>query len=329
MDDESLITAGHDPEFPGNGQRPEEVEFGSVEDMRDVSARAGWDIEYRQIRPGELHASTTMVEFSDVSLQHEIVDRRIEIQGSSPSESVSLLVPSESSSFWVNGHTADGTHVAVVQPGEGLQTFTDEDVSVFTVHVPVALLKKLGHSETLLPKSVCQGSIQLLRLGDAAARALRMHTLSTMYDSPANRWSREKTGEYVARICNIITNATQEEALVRDENPKGALRTISRAREFIESSLDSPIAMGDVCNYSGCSMSKLERVFRRELGITPGRYILARRLAIVNRELKQADREHTMVSMVAMNYGFRHLGRFAAAYRQQFGELPSETLTAG
>ena len=32
------------------------------------------------------------------------------------------------------------------------------------------------------------------------------------------------------------------------------------------------------------------------------------------------------MTLVAMRYGFGHQGRFAATYRDAFGELPSETL---
>ena len=84
--------------------------------------------------------------------------------------------------------------------------------------------------------------------------------------------------------------------------------------------------MSSVCAYSATSLSKLERTFRRELQMSPSQYILARRLAAVNRELLDFRSGTKKISAIAMQFGFNHLGRFSGAYRDQYGELPSETL---
>jgi AraC-like DNA-binding protein len=52
------------------------------------------------------------------------------------------------------------------------------------------------------------------------------------------------------------------------------------------------------------------------------------RLREVRRALTERDAPVT-VTDVAVRFGFYELGRFAAAYRQAFGEVPSETLRAG
>ena len=49
-------------------------------------------------------------------------------------------------------------------------------------------------------------------------------------------------------------------------------------------------------------------------------------LEAARRELMSAERDQTTVTVVALQYGFYHLGRFAGTYRETFGELPSETL---
>jgi transcriptional regulator GlxA family with amidase domain len=46
----------------------------------------------------------------------------------------------------------------------------------------------------------------------------------------------------------------------------------------------------------------------------------------VHDELREADPHVTTVSQVAGRWGFLYLGRFAAAYREKFGERPSDTL---
>jgi AraC-like DNA-binding protein len=105
-----------------------------------------------------------------------------------------------------------------------------------------------------------------------------------------------------------------------------SLRTIKCAREIIETNLSETIPIGDICKNCAVSCSKLERIFRRELAMTPTQYILVRRLEAVNRVLAKPLSTHDSIGRIAMDFGFNHLGRFAGAYRSHFGELPSQTV---
>ena len=60
--------------------------------------------------------------------------------------------------------------------------------------------------------------------------------------------------------------------------------------------------------------------------MSPKRCMLAERLQNVRRALRQASTRHATVTTVATDHGFYELGRFAATYRQAFGETPSATL---
>ena len=58
--------------------------------------------------------------------------------------------------------------------------------------------------------------------------------------------------------------------------------------------------------------------------MTPMRYVKFHCLHEVRELLKEAD-DTTMVSSVAVEWGFNHFGRFAKDYAQAFGKSPSET----
>jgi AraC-like DNA-binding protein len=50
------------------------------------------------------------------------------------------------------------------------------------------------------------------------------------------------------------------------------------------------------------------------------------RLARVREDLLAADPARVTVTAVAARWGFPHQGRFAAAYRDRYGQAPSATL---
>jgi transcriptional regulator GlxA family with amidase domain len=55
-------------------------------------------------------------------------------------------------------------------------------------------------------------------------------------------------------------------------------------------------------------------------------YLRQVRLRRARAALQAADREATTVRAIAARLGLVHMGRFAAAYREAFGETPSDTL---
>jgi transcriptional regulator GlxA family with amidase domain len=62
------------------------------------------------------------------------------------------------------------------------------------------------------------------------------------------------------------------------------------------------------------------------MGMSPVAYLTRLRLHRVRKALRMATRGSTTVSAQALNWGFWHFGDFSRAYKNCFGELPSETL---
>ena len=76
----------------------------------------------------------------------------------------------------------------------------------------------------------------------------------------------------------------------------------------------------------GASDRTLHRAFVEQYGDGPKAILEIRRLNSVRRVLLAADPLRGLISRVAHEAGFWHMGKFAADYRRQFGELPSESL---
>ncbi len=73
------------------------------------------------------------------------------------------------------------------------------------------------------------------------------------------------------------------------------------------------------------SWRTLDYAFREVFGVTPKQYLQATRLDCVRKELCR-NGPAVKITEVAAEWSFWHMGKFAADYRRQFGELPSETL---
>jgi AraC family ethanolamine operon transcriptional activator len=101
---------------------------------------------------------------------------------------------------------------------------------------------------------------------------------------------------------------------------------VRRFRALAEADPRAPKSVLGLCRELGVSPRTLQLVFREHLGVTPIAYCASLRLTEAHRALLRGGEDNTQVTEVARRFGFAHMGRFAAAYRRQFGLLPSETL---
>jgi AraC-like DNA-binding protein len=102
-------------------------------------------------------------------------------------------------------------------------------------------------------------------------------------------------------------------------------RAADAAVEFLDAHDHLPLTVSELCRRAGVSAPSLYRGFMERFGIGPKQYLHVRRLAGARRALRSAPPDARVVD-IANGWGFWHMGRFAAEYRRQFGELPSRTL---
>ncbi|WP_433514362.1 AraC family transcriptional regulator [Nonomuraea sp. CA-143628] len=107
-----------------------------------------------------------------------------------------------------------------------------------------------------------------------------------------------------------------------------ASAALRRARRFCEEHAAEPIGLGDIATAARVNVRTLQAGFREHLQTTPMAYLRNVRLARAHADLLHiaATGGRTTVTEVALRWGFMHLSRFAAFYRQTYGHAPSVTL---
>lgn len=102
---------------------------------------------------------------------------------------------------------------------------------------------------------------------------------------------------------------------------------VRRATAFIDERAGDPIGLIDIAGAARVGPRALQTAFRRHLGTTPVEYLREVRMQGAHRDLLAADpATGATVALIAGRWGFAHHGRFAAAYRERFGQTPSRTL---
>jgi len=102
-------------------------------------------------------------------------------------------------------------------------------------------------------------------------------------------------------------------------------QVVRRALTLLTEGSERPL-VAELCRAAGVSERTLRNAFHNVYGLSPKQYLLRHGLEEAHHALQLARGARGAVTLVATECGFFELGRFAGAYRQLFGERPSDTL---
>jgi AraC-like DNA-binding protein len=101
---------------------------------------------------------------------------------------------------------------------------------------------------------------------------------------------------------------------------------VKRFEEFLQANPNTPLYLTEICTAVGAAERTVRAACEDQLGMGPIRYLALRRMHLVRRALSRTDSSMATVTQIATDHGFWELGRFSVAYRNLFGESPSDTL---
>jgi AraC-like DNA-binding protein len=151
----------------------------------------------------------------------------------------------------------------------------------------------------------------------------RIHELSDASAGVANAGAVASAElDAAAWLAGIIVEQSGEAAV-----SELTLQRMRQLERWVDAHLGETITLDRLCASSGVGGRALQKSMMALRGQSPLEWVAARRLAAARARLLEGA-AGVEISRVALDCGFTHLGRFSAAYRQAYGELPSATLAA-
>jgi AraC family ethanolamine operon transcriptional activator len=301
--------------------------FGDVDELGELAR--DWDLDFRQLDRGRLDGSVTQWVTPTLQLARASLSRRMHQRGTPPRRLRTFAIPTDPRAelYW-HGHHVHGDRVRTHRPGAELESISAPGYDVLVVSVEDALLDEaasrigqggltrlLGGAARAALVTLPPGTMDLLRIG--VARALET---GLARPSGSSRWIH-------AEIPALLVRALGAAAVDgREPSTAGRARVVHEAMALVRGHGHELTSVSDLCRLVGATERSLQRGFREIAGVSPKEYLVAHRLDGVRRALRWADPSSTRVADIANEWGYWHMGQFAADYRRHFGEMPSETL---
>lgn len=239
-------------------------------------------------------------------------------------------------------NVALGSPISTSAGSESL-SLSPRQAAVYGPDVPTAFSGWERPGRMLAVKLERHGFERLVRthLGLDVAEPLRLRLGLRVDAGPGATWLADlRRLRWAARRCvgtpllnrlmqaaavDLVVAADPDLAELARTRTAAAPGAVARAIELMEAAPGADIDLAGLAEYTGVSGRALQLAFRRDLDTTPLRHLRELRLEQAHRALL-AGQEGSSVAQIARAAGFGHLGRFASAYRDRYGHLPSRDL---
>ena len=219
----------------------------------------------------------------------------------------------------------------IVRHGEGESTFqrSSGSASWGAMSLPVGAASALGETFAGCDLTPPYNAMLITPLPLAMAKLQRLHAAAGQLaeDAPEIIAHPEAARGLEQALIEALVGCLGRGEVRED---RSALRhhalIMRRFRRAVEENPDQPLYIPELCTTIGVADRTLRVCCQEQLGMSPRRYLLLRRMNLARRALRDSAPGMTTVTEIATQYGFWQCGRFAGEYKSLFGETPSATL---
>ncbi|WP_270936718.1 helix-turn-helix domain-containing protein [Falsiroseomonas oryzae] len=298
------------------------ADFHCVDDL--AAAQRDFEAELVQLSPGRFRYGLSLVDLGPVRVQSNAVD------GSYLGRA--RVAPGDWALFYPTGGPAEASRLNAILPGSadavlygpGAELMARvADGQRWTMVVLDAA--RFGEVFGRLPAAREGRALPLRGLLARAPELLRLPDLAglQMAGQAGVAVSAAVVDGLRAALDGALADGPPPRRRLRGE--RSAVRVASAAVEYLAAVPGRPVCSEEIGTAIGVSPRFVNQCFDAVYGVSVHRYLRQRRLAEARRRLTDGG-AGLLVKQVALDLGFWHFGRFALAYRDLFGETPSQTL---
>lgn len=288
-----------------------------------------WDIDFRQLEGGKKTNAVTQIYTEDILLSSANFSGKTIQTGNSPSSrTFAFLIDNQSHILWRNKPTDDSYLMIFPVNGEFEVITHSPQTNVITVSIPDELVAKYVDEINFEQYQNILSRFTTIQLPALLLESLRANCLLYM-----RKLKIDIDQSILPSSCtlleNIILNLVECTLFVTQRETVGFPQSRSplwkKLDEIITPHFIEPVTVQELTEITGVSRRSVQRYFNTKFKLSPKTYLIISRLNKVRKELIKNGSENRSISDIANEWGFWHMGQFAADYRKLFDELPSET----
>ncbi|RLA19483.1 MAG: hypothetical protein DRQ56_05285 [Gammaproteobacteria bacterium] len=298
---------------------PAEVTQEEFSDAGTLGRAIGFEMDFRQLDSARQSIPATILAGSHVTLLKMHFNCGYHQCAYAPSGAITVGIHEVGVEDWFSATYPDQSLLPFNQ-ASGIDLVSRRGFRAYTISVREGFLRGVSNSFQLpLADSLITPSAGGLITNSPAVQRLRCMVRSLFCGSQPLHW-RE-----TALAIELLQSGLETTAATDRSSPRAKALAIAKMLDYVDHWKGEAIGVGEVCAATGVAWRTLTRAFHERFGLSPKAYLNRLRLTEVRTQLLTAP-EKVLITDIANDQGFWHMGQFARDYRLVYGELPSETL---
>jgi AraC-like DNA-binding protein len=297
---------------------------------RHAASLRGWDQRYDQIGAGAFQSAVKQVAVEGVQVFQEAANVRVVQRGGLPAGYTTFgLALNGSAPFTFRGVKLEQGAMVVASGAKEFTLHSPADMSLVGIAIDPRVLGMVADAagidmdDALFDRDVIDiPPAAGIRVGRRMVEMLER--VLAQPERIADHEGQRRFAQDVAEgILDLITYHFPDQASRLTQACQHEV--VRRSHELVLARPEEPVSVLDLCTALRVSRRTIQNSFQAVAQTSPANYLRSIRLMEVRRLLLATDQREIPVAEAAARWGFTHLGHFASDYRNQFGELPSQT----